>query len=553
MSKNYFDDEYSVNRNRRNSRPSSDRYSRRDYNRNSRRNYNNSFYENSSNDRYEVDYDNIEYDESADYIEDIDYDPDYDYSPDAYYDYEYEEEYYNDMNNRDSRDNSQRNKTSNKRSANKADNKAANKSSRRSSSRSIPDDDYYYDEDISPRKRKNSSKKASSGKKGSKGKKKKKKKGLKVLGFIVSIIVILTLVIMFVPGAKDRFKRMVVGCGITKAYLSGKYKDDWDKNVYTETKGTIITSDCDLSGYTNIVLFGLDSRNGELESDTHTDTIMIASINNKSGDVKLTSVYRDTLMKMDDSNGDETYNKCNTAFFYNGPVGAINMLNENLDLNIENYVTVNFSGLASIIDSLGGLDLEISEEELPLVNGYLTETREVTGKDAPDLTHAGKVHMSGLQATAYCRIRYVAFTDPDTDETYRDDYGRTARQRYVMRHLLQVAKSAGLNKMLDCADTVISENNVDGEKIISTNMKWDKVYDLLEIVVTCELKDQTGYPTYNSGSNTGYYPSAVIPQGVAYNVAILHENFFPKKNYTPSSNVYAIDEYIKNYTGVYEP
>ena len=95
--------------------------------------------------------------------------------------------------------------------------------------------------------------------------------------------------------------------------------------------------------------------------------------------------------------------------------------------------------------------------------------------------------------------------------------------------------------------------NIDGEKIISTNMKWDKVYDLLEIVVTCELKDQTGYPTYNSGSNTGYYPSAVIPQGVAYNVAILHENFFPKKNYTPSSNVYAIDEYIKNYTGVYEP
>ena len=117
-------------------------------------------------------------------------------------------------------------------------------------------------------------------------------------------------------------------------------------------------------GYTNFVLFGGDSRAGKVDGDLNTDTIIIASLNNETREVKLVSVYRDTLLDL--TNG--RINKCNGAYAAGGAKQAINMLNMNLDLNIMKYVTVDFGAVAELVDMLGGIEADISQAEMYALN-----------------------------------------------------------------------------------------------------------------------------------------------------------------------------------------
>lgn len=117
-------------------------------------------------------------------------------------------------------------------------------------------------------------------------------------------------------------------------------------------------------GYTNVALFGVDSRDGDLGEGNRTDCIIVASLNNKTKEIKMVSVYRDTLLDLSEG----TYQKCNAAYSYGGPVLAINMLNMNLDLDIQDYVTVDFGAIADAVDLLGGIEVEVTEEELPYIN-----------------------------------------------------------------------------------------------------------------------------------------------------------------------------------------
>ena len=130
------------------------------------------------------------------------------------------------------------------------------------------------------------------------------------------------------------------------------------------------------TGYTNVALFGLDSRENDLGKGNRSDTIIIASLNNDTKEVKLVSIYRDTLLELDDG----SYNKANSAYSFGGPEGAVSLINRNLDMNIEKYVTVNFNALVDVIDAVGGLDLELTHDEVVHMNNYCVETSKVTGK-----------------------------------------------------------------------------------------------------------------------------------------------------------------------------
>ena len=121
-----------------------------------------------------------------------------------------------------------------------------------------------------------------------------------------------------------------------------------------------------LKGYRNIALFGVDARDKSLGKGNRSDTIIIASVNEDTGEVRLCSVFRDTYLNL----GNDTYNKCNAAYAKGGPEQAINMLNMNLDLNITDYVTVGFTGLAKIVDALGGVTVDIREDEIMHLNNY---------------------------------------------------------------------------------------------------------------------------------------------------------------------------------------
>lgn len=200
------------------------------------------------------------------------------------------------------------------------------------------------------------------------------------------------------------------------------------------------------TGFWNIALFGLDSRNDNLTSndtadygDKRSDCIMIISINRETGDVKLLSVYRDTYLQMRKRNFYETeeytYSKATHAYSYGsanhlpgnddtdaGPTFSIDMLERNLDIEIDNFVSVNFGIVADVINALGGVTIDVTEAEAKDINQYIDEINEITGSKSGYILEAGTYLMDGTQATAYGRVRH----------TTGDDFRRTERQRTVM-------------------------------------------------------------------------------------------------------------------------
>ena len=191
---------------------------------------------------------------------------------------------------------------------------------------------------------------------------------------------------------------------------------------------------------------GVDSRDGDLESGTNSDTMIIASINNDTKEVKLVSVYRDTYLRIgEDEEGNGIYNKANSAYAKYGPEGFMRMLNSNLDLNVTYVVTVDFQAVAEAVELLGGIDEELSEEEIIHLNNYCKETAEVTGMDYEPLEEvAGVHHLNGVQTVAYARIRY----------TVGDDFRRAARQREVIYKIVEKAKNADVGTLTKILDEV---------------------------------------------------------------------------------------------------
>lgn len=286
-----------------------------------------------------------------------------------------------------------------------------------------------------------------------------------------------------------------------------------------------------LKGYTNIALFGIDTREmGELGEGNRSDTIMIASINNETKEVKLVSVYRDTYL----NRGDDTYGKCNAAYKSGGPQQAISMLNTNLDLNIKYYVSVDFLALINVIDLLGGIDVDVQEDEWEWVNNYMFETSYVTGVGSAFLEGPGLQTLDGLQATAYCRIR----------ATVGDDYRRTERQRTVLALIAEKAKKASLGTITDIIDEVFP--------LVATNIPKAEMLSMAAGMLSYEMGETSGFPTLRE-SATINQASIVAPADLEANVRELHKFLFDEEDYYPSPAVIKISQKITADTGVYGP
>lgn len=302
--------------------------------------------------------------------------------------------------------------------------------------------------------------------------------------------------------------------------------EDKDISVNEEVKENEV-----LKEYTNIALFGIDSRDESLGDGNRSDTMMVASINNKTHEVKLVSVYRDSYLLIPREEN-AYYDKANLAYFYGGPKMAINLMNVNLDLDITDYVSVNFSALIDTIDALGGIDVEINEYERNYINGYMTETSEITGKEIVQVTETGLVHLNGLQATAYCRIR----------QTAGDDFRRTERQRLVIAKIAEKAKKADLLTLNSLIDKVLPN--------VSTSLEVSEIYDLAKNVAKYELVDNSGFPFEKQGMDMGKKGSCVIPLNLEQNVIDLHIWLFGAEEYEVSSMVKAISDTIKSDSGL---
>ena len=343
-----------------------------------------------------------------------------------------------------------------------------------------------------------------------------------------------------------RFVRDLVGKEVEDDYENKMVDGNFDSINHTVNDGVAGK----LTGYTNIALFGIDSRaTDEFEDGIRSDSIIVVSINNDTNSVKMVSVYRDTMLKITDDNDKVQYSKANHAFFKGGANCAVSMLNNNLDLDISEYIVVNFAGLTEIIDKLGGLTLDIREEEIKYINNYIEETSKIAGVKSEKIRKAGEQKVDGVQATAYCRIRYTPFYDEE-GKKYSDDLGRTARQRLVLEKMVKKAKKLGMSELVDLVKEIMNMNTEDST-FIKTSLRYNEVMDLVPVLIDYDIKDAAGFP-FTLTAPTIKGTSYVVAQGLSYNVQELHKFLFEEEDYEVSKEVEKISKYIRNYTGVKE-
>lgn len=283
-----------------------------------------------------------------------------------------------------------------------------------------------------------------------------------------------------------------------------------------------------MSGYTSIALFGLDNRsNGNLSSG-RSDVIMVANINNDTQEVKIVSVYRDTYLNI----GSGKYRKCNASYADGGPEQAINMLNTNLDLNITDYVTVDFNAVVECVDLLGGVEVTVTDEEAILMQGYQKEISKLTKKKSEFLPGAGTYNMDGVQACSYARIRYTA----------GDDYKRAERQRTVLAAMVKKAQKSDLKTINKLIDQVFGD--------IKTSYSNTDLIALASKVFNYKLSDMSGFPFEKNAVTLGSKGSVVVPCDLESNVKDLHVFLFGDTEYVPTETVKNNSAKIINDTGL---
>lgn len=285
-------------------------------------------------------------------------------------------------------------------------------------------------------------------------------------------------------------------------------------------------------GYMNIALFGVDAQTEkQLYKGSRSDSIMVASINMDTGDIKLVSVYRDTYLNL----GTDKYEKCNAAYSYGGAQQAVKMLNTNLDLAMTDFVAVGYEGLSKLINCLGGIYIDVDSEELKHINNYQIGIAEVLKCDYNKVTTTGYQLLDGLQATAYCRIRY----------TKGDDFMRASRQREVIKAIEEQAKKASLTQLLD------AYNEVAG--CVYTSIDSDTILELIGNIANYKIVDEDGFPqsTLRWTGDIGDPGNCIVPVSLEDNVVWLHKFLFDDENYTVTESVREYSQKITNDTKNY--
>ena len=339
---------------------------------------------------------------------------------------------------------------------------------------------------------------------------KEKKSGLSiflriVLALILIIIIMVGFIFFYVKGKLDKIQTVELPSN--------------------EDLGITETVSQDLTGYRNIAIFGVDSRSDDYGRGNRSDCIIIASINNDTGDVKLISVYRDTYVNIDGHGLD----KITHAYSYGEAPLAIKTLNKNLDLNINEFVTVNFDAVSEAVDKLGGVQLNITADEIKYINGYIDETSRVTGKTANHITEPGTYTVDGVQAVSCSRIRY----------TDGGDYKRAERMRTVIEAMFNKLKTRNVAQISAFADSILPH--------VYTNITSNDIIAMVPSMTKYKVTESIGWPYNTKGKTMDRWYG--IPVTLESNVTQLHKEAFGDTDYVPSETVKSISQSIVNKTG----
>lgn len=177
-------------------------------------------------------------------------------------------------------------------------------------------------------------------------------------------------------------------------------------------------------GVTNILLIGSDSRNAE--DDGRSDAMILLSVSNRTRSIQMISLLRDMYVEIPGHEG----NRLNAAYAFGGPELLLQTVSQNLDIEVNRYVVVNFQAFANLVDAVGGVEIDVTNEEVLWINAYLNEYNML--RDMPidtdylDTSLSGNVVLNGPQALAYSRNRYIGA-----------DFGRTERQRKILTAIIK--------------------------------------------------------------------------------------------------------------------
>jgi len=347
-------------------------------------------------------------------------------------------------------------------------------------------------------------------------KKRKKKKSGRGLKAATAVVLILVLVIT---------GTVFAGIAIAKNTLDnvGRIKIDPD------AIGINPEVDEELSNYRNIALLGIDSRDMDSDSGVRSDAIIIASINEETGEIKLFSVYRDTMLHLGDDVG---LDKVTHAYYYGGAEKVLYTLNKNLDLNIKEVAVVNWKAVADTVDALGGIEIEILDSEISEMNKYIHDTQNNIGGSDEEIEKAGKQTLNGVQAVTYARIRKDALTG---------DYRRNERMKIVVKATFEKAMQMDVSTLKTISNDILPQ--------IKTNMSSRDMLGLVMNIASYEMTDSVGWPYVTRGwTGAAWYGPPVTLNS---NVTQLHEEFFAQPEYVPTDDVQSISGNISATTGYY--
>ena len=340
-------------------------------------------------------------------------------------------------------------------------------------------------------------------------KKKKKRKWLKVLG-----IILLTMILIIV---------LLIG----SAYMYIRSKLSKINTVQLDESQLGITTEAStkLTKYRNIAIFGVDSREDDYGKGNRSDCIIIASINNETKEVRLISVYRDTYVNIQGHGLD----KITHAYSYGEAPLAINTLNTNLDLNISEFITVNFDSVSDAVDALGGVTIDIEDDEIKYINNYIDATAQITHKTSSHITSAGKQNLDGVQAVAYSRIRY----------TEGWDYKRTERMRTVIEAMANKLKSENIVEINKFIDVIFPK--------VYTNMDQKTVMSMIPDMINYKISTSMGWPYEVKGITLDRWYG--VPVTLESNVVKLHQELFEDQDYTLPDSIKTTSDAIIKKTG----
>ena len=343
-------------------------------------------------------------------------------------------------------------------------------------------------------------------------KKKKMNKGIKIF-----LIILLVLVII------------IVGLGVAGyTFVNGKIGKMQKENIDKTAVGINEETKQELKGYRNIALLGIDSRADDYGLGNRSDCMMIASINQETNEIKLISVYRDTYVYVTE-NGTKRLDKITHAYSYGGAQNTLKSLNEAMDLNITEFVTVNFDAVIAAVDSLGGVYIDIDKSEIKYVNDYIDATSESSGVKSSHITHSGRQKLDGVQAVSYTRVRYTA----------GGDYKRTERMRTVVEAMLSKAKTLGVGQLNSFADTILPK--------IRTNISSSEIWGLIPKLASFKVTESIGWPYDTKGITLDRWYG--VPVTLQSNVERLHKEAFEQEDYEASDTVKEMSAAIVKKTG----